>query len=458
MLREKKRFIKDLVNFNLTFPLVYSDGKLNHTLKKAAELYGGPNFTANWVNTDTQELILAKQDGNPITIFNPIEDIRDGKPIELNPLLERYFLSDFLISGNLKIATSGFELAHPNKSKAGDDLNMANAELEEASRAGAQYKRNVIITATKQGYSQYSIMGVTPKMKVAVMGDVKAPVYNINGLESNVDAHDGSADNNMLWHILENLSLQDAAVGEDAKPILHDYTDFGTARLFKYATFGQYNERLRKSQTSPINQYVQFRKQNGLTWNEEIPEEYNKYNPDLHWTIELGRNIYGNRFTLKDIMNGDRLFFRRGNKHYEILSIDKYTPANRPLIIFGHPSIGKSYSLERGKYAGQFIDWDVEYNAGRDRWIEEHSGTVKGTPEYKAARNEYLIHPENHPDYIEYLTSEWQRVKQKAAAEGKTLLASPHTLLKLFANDFDYIINLDDADFVRRNVQRGGDA
>lgn len=328
MLREKKRFIKDLVNFNITFPLVYSDGKTNYTLKKTIDKYGGPNFTANWVNTDTQELILAKQDGKPITIFNPIEDIRDGKLIELNPLLERYFLSDFLISGNLKIATSGFELAHPNKSKAGEDLNMTNAELEEASRAGAQYKRNVIITATKQGYSQYSIMGVTPKMKVAVMGDVQASVYNINGLvKDDLDAHDGSADNNMLWHILENLSLQDAAVGEDSKPIAHDFTDSGTAILFKYATFGQYNERLRKSQTSSINQYIQFRKQNGLTWDSKIPERYASYNPDSNWTIELGKNIYGRQFTLQDIMNGDRLFFRRGNKHYEILSIDRYNPS-----------------------------------------------------------------------------------------------------------------------------------
>lgn len=355
MLREKKRFIKDLINFNITFPLVYSDGKVNQILKKAIKKYGGPDFEVNWVNTDTKELILAKQDGKPLNIFNPIEDIRDGKPIELNPLLEKYFLADFLFSSNLKIATSGLELAHPNKSKAGDTLNMANAELEEASRAGAQYKRNVIITATKQGYSQNSIMGVTPTMKVAVMGDVQAPVYNINGLESKVDAHDGSADNNMLWHILENLSLQDAAVGEDAKPILHDFTPYGTARLFKYATFGQYNERLRKSQTSPINQYIQFRKQNSLTWNDEIPQRYNAYNPDPHWTIELGINLYGNKFTLKDVMNGDRLFFRRGNKHYEILSIDKYNPG--PL----QGDLGATYTRTirevdaNGNYIGQAI-------------------------------------------------------------------------------------------------------
>ena len=161
-------------------------------------------------------------------------------------------------------------------------------------------------------------MGVTPTMKVAVMGDVQASVYNINGLESNVDAHDGSADNNMLWHILENLSLQDAAVGEDAKPILHDFTPYGTARLFKYATFGQYNERLRKSQTSPINQYIQFRKQNSLTWNDEIPQRYNAYNPDPHWTIELGINLYGNKFTLKDVEYLKGVYINKDSSIYSV--------------------------------------------------------------------------------------------------------------------------------------------
>lgn len=125
-------------------------------------------------------------------------------------------------------------------------------------------------------------------------------------------------------------------------------------------------------------------------------------------------------------------------------------------IIFGHPAIGKTYAIE-GEHKGRFIDWDVEYNSKRDKWIEEHSGTKKGTAEYKKARNEYLIYPENHPDYIEFLTKEWERVKKKAKKEGKVLLASPHTLLKLFPSDFDYIINVSDSDFMARNMARGGD-
>lgn len=128
---------------------------------------------------------------------------------------------------------------------------------------------------------------------------------------------------------------------------------------------------------------------------------------------------------------------------------------NKPKIIFGHPGIGKTYAIE-GKYKDKFIDWDVEYNNKRDKWIEEHSNTKKGTDEYKKARNEYLIYPEKHPDYVKFLTKEWNRVKNKAKAENKTLFASPHTLLKLFRDDFDYIINVETSDFIERNINRGG--
>ena len=124
-------------------------------------------------------------------------------------------------------------------------------------------------------------------------------------------------------------------------------------------------------------------------------------------------------------------------------------------IIFGHPAIGKTTALQ-GKYKDRFIDWDVEYNEKRDRWIEEHTKTKKGTKEFKDARNKYLIYPENYPDYIEFLTREWNRVKNKAKQENKILLVSPHNLLKLFPNDFNYIIDVESSDFISRNINRGG--
>ena len=135
---------------------------------------------------------------------------------------------------------------------------------------------------------------------------------------------------------------------------------------------------------------------------------------------------------------------------------DWQNPLKQDDIVFGHPAIGKTYSIEHGKYKDKIIDWDVEFNKKRDRWIENHSNTTKGTPEFKKARNEYLIHPEKHEDYVKFITSEWKRVKNKAKKEGKILFASPHTLLKMFPEDFTRIINVKSEDFVNRNVKRGG--
>ena len=109
-------------------------------------------------------------------------------------------------------------------------------------------------------------------------------------------------------------------------------------------------------------------------------------------------------------------------------------------IVFGHPGIGKTFSFEQGKYKDRFIDWDVEFNEKRDKWIEEHSNTVKGTEAYKKVRNEYLIYPEKHKDYSNFITNEWNRVKEKAKLENKILFASPHTLLKMFSEDLHALL------------------
>ena len=141
-----------------------------------------------------------------------------------------------------------------------------------------------------------------------------------------------------------------------------------------------------------------------------------------------------------------KIFFNRKDNTPQI-----FNPGD---IVYGHPAIGKTFSIRDGKYKDMFIDWDDEFNEKRDRWIEQQSGTKKGTQEFKQARNEYLINYENHPEYIEFLTSEWERVKTKAKTEGKVLIASPAILVKYFEKDFTKAIMLKTEDFVSRNVAR----
>lgn len=138
----------------------------------------------------------------------------------------------------------------------------------------------------------------------------------------------------------------------------------------------------------------------------------------------------------------------------------QYGILNKSAIIWAHPGMGKSWSVQNGEYKDQIIDWDVEFNSKRDVWIAEKSNTDIGSKEFDKAKKKYLTdsikHPEKYQDFIEFYTQEWNRVKDKARLEGKILVASPHILLKLFPQDFDKIITMDDETFIQRNMERGG--
>ena len=160
---------------------------------------------------------------------------------------------------------------------------------------------------------------------------------------------------------------------------------------------------------------------------------------------------------LKEVKSGVAELFESNpelaNQVYKALGFDNLIlPTDK--IVWGHPAIGKTTLLESNHNA--FIDWDNEFNRNRDNWIAKKSNTTIGTSEFKKARNEYMINYNNHKDYIVFVTSEWNKAKDKAIKENKQLIASPHMLLNLFPNDFDKIINLDDKTFLDRAIKRSG--
>ena len=312
-LREKKKFIKDMIDNNMVFPLMYADGKPNAVLKKAINTLI-PTNRGEWVDANTQELIIAKRGDTNITRTSDLNSawLRDDTEVTLNPILERYFLADFLTSENLRLVTTGSSIAHPNKAKYGKlaPTSFNGIELEQSSRELAELKRNVILPGTLQYFQQNSLLGIPKNYKLAVMSDVEAFVYNFKGETAGIDAHDGSAFCNPIMSYLENLSLQDSAVGDDKKPIGHDYNGkYGTAALLKFATFSTYNERMRNSMKSDISLYRMFRKMSDFKWD--------------GLDIDLTMNLFGQPMTLTDVAGGDRVFYRDGNTHYEILGFDK---------------------------------------------------------------------------------------------------------------------------------------
>ena len=139
------------------------------------------------------------------------------------------------------------------------------------------------------------------------------------------------------------------------------------------------------------------------------------------------------------------------NQVYEALGFDNVITSTDK-IVWGHPAIGKTTMLESNPNV--FIDWDNEFNIKRDNWIASKSNTKIGTPEFKKARNEYMINYNNHKDYVAFVKEEWNKAKEKANKENKTLIASPHMLLNLFPNDFDKVITMSDKIFMDRAIKR----
>ena len=194
-------------------------------------------------------------------------------------------------------------------------------------------------------------------------------------------------------------------------------------------------------------------------WDSPIKEKYNALLRPDDPNVKLRlRDLTAS--DLKTIIKEEFGEYYQNVLNYVQSQYDILNEKHKSAIIWAHPGMGKSWSVENGKYKDQLIDWDVEFNRKRDAWIAEKSNTEIGSEEFNEVKKLYLTdsirHPENYQDFIEFYTQEWNRVKNKARSEGKILVASPHILLKLFPQDFDKIITMDDETFIQRNVERGG--
>ena len=196
----------------------------------------------------------------------------------------------------------------------------------EAVAQGTQLKRNVIIPATLQYEQQGTLNGIPRKLKVAVISDTQAKIFNFRGDSAKEDAHDGSAWINPFISILENKALQDQEVGVDKKPIWHSFDPKTlSATLLKFATFTITNERMRTSLNSDISLYSLFKQMTNLQWS-SIDENGNVvWNNSKNQSFDLinSKGLKQNQFDKirfdTDILNGKRLFYEENGNHYQIL-------------------------------------------------------------------------------------------------------------------------------------------
>lgn len=383
---EKNRFLNNLMENHVYF-------EVTPQLENMVASLFGKDYASRWISEvkeyDTpysprkKYLILAKN-GTQNILYGHIDE---GASVELNPLLNSYFLLDNLIGNNLRFQSTGSEINHKIKALSklnlrerlnkliGNnknllkqlaqlklpehltfyDLNQVRNTLQENPKASelynivnflyndqiyamenlgqnAQFKRNVIMSATMTKMVP-SLEGITDTMKIACIDDIKAAVFNFTGQKDNVDAHDGSALVSGLWSILENKSLGPNEVGNIKKPIHHDYNHkYMTATLLKYATDAITNNWMRQSigndlneEQHAINLHHIFKKMHHVRWHDVTG---NWADGEIDLVKGCGFRNDGSINFKRDILEQDinennDLYYNRGGQHIRICNFGK---------------------------------------------------------------------------------------------------------------------------------------
>lgn len=299
----------------------------------------------NWVNDDGN-LILK----------------RNGK---INPLIEKYFYTQYLVKQNLKQVLAGGEIGHPHKLK----LKLGSSEFnenttfqdimirEESGRMTSSFKRTVDLGVPGIMAIQKDILTVPPKVRSAIISDMKAPNYNIYGQTEDTDAHDGESFTHPLYNILMRLGQQDCAGGEILKMILRDqHSKYGVNILYKYASDAMMNYDMRASlgfndiedelgdgKFQSINMRKMFKKLSSIPFDRETdeldkipeaakiirikhkPKEDGSTEPDtlIPYEIDLTRNLYDQPIKPTDMSAGNPIYYREGNRYYRLDNLER---------------------------------------------------------------------------------------------------------------------------------------
>lgn len=448
--QEKFNFIKALIDNNVRFyteSVLTDETVFKNIIRRGSEdgikLFQSSDeskeYEKEWVKNG--RLIIAKYKGKELFYSSDLIGV-DINQIELNPLLQKYFYVDNIVSGNIKYAILGNEIADPLKaanldftkdfnpiSKNSDGSNKDQTELDAlnlfseeeitelqhtdlvslshiinqygnemrysfdeqelyqsllqpgnekalenfyvdrfkpdtydynqavalvtellnkfkkedkitalkinylnqkyqslmyrviATSEGTQYKRNVIIPATRTDVQMNSFTGVGKTSKVAILSDIQAPYFTPNGDKGTEDADDGSAWINPFQAIMENYSLGPNEAGyNNKKPIWYHYDpSTGTSVLLKFATFTLSNGQMRISINSEDSHYKLFKKMTNLQWQEffdltkSSAHKINKANPN--GSLDFGSDILSK-------VKGNSLYYSKRNIIKQIIDLE----------------------------------------------------------------------------------------------------------------------------------------
>lgn len=215
-----------------------------------------------WVNNRTQRLnnfYILKKNGTKYDIVENVDLMEAAGntdyEVVLNPDLDLYKSIDNLVSDNYNAATIGLPFLHPAKKAAvGNDAPLIDKIHEEAARTTAMYKRGVVVGATIHPFIKGKITGIPETYKLAVIEDLKTPVFNVQGDEDGATQFDGGIFLNPMIARYEQNSLEEIEMSPiHRKPLGYfSLSNYMSSGLLKCATFAVTNEYLRTAQSGEV--------------------------------------------------------------------------------------------------------------------------------------------------------------------------------------------------------------
>lgn len=129
------------------------------------------------------------------------------------------------------------------------------------------------------------------------------------------------------------------------------------------------------------------------------------------------------------------------NSVYEALGFNNLITPNDK-IVFGHPTIGKTFLKEKG--ITNFISFDDDFAEEINNFVNTHKGSL----------DKYQYKQSKPKEYIDFSLSLYDKAKAQAKKESKILFTSSNIIFENRINDFDKVINLEREEFFKRIRER----
>lgn len=336
--KQEARLLVDLMREGYKLDLTDDSGSVKPSTAIQQLFDYASNMGKPWTDTSLGRMILAKikYPDSKVLDISSVSDFRgltytknvDGQPklinytssafdlseyltlnnatLELHPELAAFNTLQYLFGEEYIISTVGTHYNHDGKKS----VNSDDFDVEEAFRFAAARKRAVSQTATVHSFMRNSPNGVQNQYKIAVIGDIKADTWNIQGMEQDVKPFDGATfvEPSQVW--LENNSLKADVAGIDKKTFAHFYdARTGTGGIIKTACFGLTNARIKSSA------YVG---NGGLKFYKLMAQRMMDYRWEMNgvpYDADITKNFFGEKLNYKTIFFEGNSDFFEGNPY-----------------------------------------------------------------------------------------------------------------------------------------------